>query len=288
MGGLGTALGQVFRRDYYSQRLGASFNIPLYNRQAQGDYGIEQLQLRQGDLIERRNMNAILVAISNQMIALRQARARYSQAADTRALQEQLLEKEQQMFNFGGATIADVVAARTTLLAAQLTEVEALAAYGRARVALDQTLGETLEVNHISIERSIERACVPVAHALPACRVHTLVNVFQLPNLARLRAYHRLAHPAGEGLAELGHIGNDAVHAILQRRMWICDRIHALGLGPFVAASPLRHADEEALIRREAHRWAEDPVLWSRSSKPSKPGTFHPDRRRLRRASACH
>jgi outer membrane protein len=151
VGGLGTALGQVFRRDYYSQRLGASFNIPLYNRQAQGDYGIDQLQLRQGDLIERRNMNAILVAISNQMVALRQARARYSQAVDTRALQEQLLEKEQQMFNFGGATSADVVAARTTLLAAQLTEVEALAAYGRARVALDQTLGETLEVNHISI-----------------------------------------------------------------------------------------------------------------------------------------
>jgi outer membrane protein len=151
VGGLGTALGQVFRRDYYSQRLGANFNIPLYNRQAQGDYGIDQLQLRQGDLIERRNMNAILVAISNQMVALRQARARYSQAVDTRALQEQLLEKEQQMFNFGGATITDVVAARTTLLAAQLAEVEALAAYGRARVALDQTLGETLEVNHISI-----------------------------------------------------------------------------------------------------------------------------------------
>jgi outer membrane protein len=155
VGGLGTALGQVFRRDYYSQRLGASFNLPLYNRQAQGDYGIDQLQLRQGDLIERRNMNAILVAISNQMVALRQAHSRYSQAVDTRALQEQLLEKEQQMFNFGGATITDLVAARTTLLAAQLTEVEALAAYGRARVALDQTLGETLEVNHVSIEEAL-------------------------------------------------------------------------------------------------------------------------------------
>ena len=155
VGGLGTALGHVFRRDYYSQRLGASFNIPLYNRQAQGDYGIDQLQLRQSDLIERRNMNAILVTISNQMIALRQARTRYSQAVDTRALQEQLLEKEQQMFNFGGATSADVVAARTTLLAAQLTEVEAIAAYGRARVALDQTLGETLEVNHISVGEAL-------------------------------------------------------------------------------------------------------------------------------------
>ncbi len=161
VGGLGTALGQVFRRDYSSERAGFSFNLPIENRQAQADYGIEQLQLHQGDLVERRNMNAILVAISNQMIALRQARARYSQAADTRALQEQLLEKEQQMFNFGGATIADVVAARTTLLAAQLSEVEALAAYGRARVALDQTMGETLDVNHISIEEALNGRVSP-------------------------------------------------------------------------------------------------------------------------------
>lgn len=155
VGGLGTALGQVFRRDYPSQRAGFNFNIPLENRQAQADYGIEQLQLRQGDLIERRNMNAILVGISNQLIALRQARSRYSQAVDTRALQEQLLEKEQEMFSFGSATIPDVVAARTTLLNAQLSEVQALAAFGRARVALDQTLGETLEVNHISIEEAL-------------------------------------------------------------------------------------------------------------------------------------
>jgi outer membrane protein TolC len=155
VGGLGTALGQVFRRDYYSQRAGFNFNIPLENRQAQADYGIDQLQLRQGDLIERRNMNAILVTISNQVVALRQARSRYSQAVDTRTLQEQLLEKEQEMFSFGSANITDVVAARTTLLNAQITEVQALAAYGRARVALDQTLGETLEVNHVSMDEAL-------------------------------------------------------------------------------------------------------------------------------------
>jgi outer membrane protein len=156
VGGLGTALGQVFRHDYASERAGFNFNIPIYNRQAQGDYGIDQLQLRQGDLIERRNMNDILVTISNQVIALRQARARYSQAVDSRALQGQLLEKEQEMFSFGSATIADVVAVRTALLNAQLTEVQALAAYGRARVALDQTLGETLDVNHISVTDAMD------------------------------------------------------------------------------------------------------------------------------------
>jgi outer membrane protein len=155
VGGLGNALGQIFRRNFYDRRGQIAFQGRIGNHQAQADYGIEQLQLRQGDLIERRNMNDIVVAISNQMIALRQARARYSQAVDTRNLQEQLLEKEQQMFSFGSATLNDVVASRRVLLNAQLTEVAALASYMRARVGLDQTLGETLEANHVSVEEAL-------------------------------------------------------------------------------------------------------------------------------------
>ena len=38
-GGLGNALGQVFRRNFYNQRAALSFNIPLLNRGAQADYG---------------------------------------------------------------------------------------------------------------------------------------------------------------------------------------------------------------------------------------------------------
>ena len=155
-GGLGNALGQVFRRNFYNQREALSFNILLWNRQAQADDAIDQLTMRQGDLVERRNMNQIVVAISNQMIGLRQARSRYRQAVDSRALQEQLLEKEQQMFSFGTALPSDVVAARASLLAAQLTELQAIAAYGNAKVALDQVLGETLETNHVSIEEALQ------------------------------------------------------------------------------------------------------------------------------------
>ena len=152
IGGLGNALGQVFRRNFYNQSARLSFNIPIENRAAQADYGIDQLQLRQGDLIERRNMNQIVVDISNQMTAVRQARSRYNQAVDSRALQEQILDKEQQMFNFGAAQIADVVTARNALLASQVTETQARATYARARVALDQVLGETLETNHVSLD----------------------------------------------------------------------------------------------------------------------------------------
>jgi outer membrane protein len=49
-----------------------------------------------------------------------------------------------------------VVASRRSFQSAQLAEVQARSAYSRARVSLDQTLGETLEVNHVSIEEAAE------------------------------------------------------------------------------------------------------------------------------------
>ncbi len=156
IGGLGTGLGQVFRNNFSSRREQVSFQGSIGNHVRQADYGIEQLQLRQSDLVERRNMNDIVVSISNQMTALRQAQARYRTAVDTRALQQQLLEKELQMFSFGTATITDVVNSRKGLLSAQLTEVSALSSYSHAKIALDQTLGETLEVNHVLVGEALK------------------------------------------------------------------------------------------------------------------------------------
>jgi len=152
VGGLGTALGQVFRGDFQDRRGTMQFQGAIHNRVAQGDYGIEQLQLRQGDLLERRNLNEIVVSISNQVVALKQARARYATARDTRVLQEQLLEKEQQKFQLGSSTLDDVIAVQRSLAGARSIEVAALATFSRARVSLDQVLGETLERNHVSVD----------------------------------------------------------------------------------------------------------------------------------------
>ncbi len=163
VGGLGNALGQVFRNNFPTHRAGILFQGTLHNHVAQGDYGVEQLQLRQGDLVERRNLNQLVVDISNYMVALRQARSRYSQAVDSRKLLEELLEKSQQSFSFGAATISDVEAAQTALVTAQETEVSTRSAYSHARVSLDQVLGQTLDVNHVSVEQALNspRAAKP-------------------------------------------------------------------------------------------------------------------------------
>jgi outer membrane protein len=151
-GGLATGFGQVLRRDYPTQYAGVYMTAPLNNRSAQSDSGIDQLQLQQTALSSQRKRNQITADISNQVVALKQARAGYEAAVSARELQEQLLQAEQDKFSFGSSSIDNIVLEQRALVTAQSAEVAARGAYAHARVSLDQMLGQTLEVNHLTLE----------------------------------------------------------------------------------------------------------------------------------------
>jgi outer membrane protein TolC len=154
VGGFGTAMGQVFRRNFPSTSATVSFSATINNRSAQADYGIDQLTHRQGQLATQRNMNQIVVDVSSQMAALRQARARYITAKNTRILNEQLLEAEKKK-SYGAATFNFIMVDQRALIASQLSEMNAISSYTRARISLDQVVGETLEKNNITIEEGL-------------------------------------------------------------------------------------------------------------------------------------
>jgi outer membrane protein len=155
IGGLGKATMQVLQRDFPNNFGGAYFTMPFNNRQAQGDYGIDQLQLKQSELSQHRELNQLVVDISSQLIALRQARARHATAVDTLKLQQELYDKVKLDFSLGGATLNDLIIAQRSFTTAQTTAVSAQAAYSHARIALDQVLGETLERNHVSVSDAL-------------------------------------------------------------------------------------------------------------------------------------
>ena len=155
-GGFGTAAEQLFKRDYTSRSGTIAFQGYFGNHQAQADYGIDQLQLSQGNLVTQRNKNDVVVAISNQMIGLRQARARYQNAVASRALQQDLLDKERQKFRLGSSTIDLIIAAQRALSSAEGVEIAALSQYSHSRVAIDQVLGETLEANQVSMAEALK------------------------------------------------------------------------------------------------------------------------------------
>ena len=155
VGGLGTAVGQVFRRNFPTEGAGAYFNAAIRNQTAQADFAIDQLQLRQEQLQFQKDSNQIVVDVSSQVTGLRQARVRYNAAVKNRVLEEQLLTAEQKKFGLGASTTFNVVQQQRDLATAQSTEVAALVAYSGARVALEQTLGTILDENHISVEEAL-------------------------------------------------------------------------------------------------------------------------------------
>jgi len=155
VGGIGTALGQMIRRNFPSESAGGFIVPTLRNRQAQSDYGIDQLTYRQSELQNTRDLNQLVVDVSNQVTAVQQARVRYAAAVKSRVLEQQLLDAEQKKFSLGASTTELVVQQQRDLATAQSTEVAALAAYSNARVALNQTVGTTLQVNNVSLQEAI-------------------------------------------------------------------------------------------------------------------------------------
>ena len=157
VGGYGTSLMQILRHNFPTEYAGLYLNgFYFHNRVAQGDYGIEQLQLQESQLTGQRTNNDIVVNISNQMVALQQARTRYNTAVNTRKLQEQLLAAEQEKFAYGTVTFSALIIDQRALVTAQISEVNAQNAYARARDGLDQVVGATLERYNITLEEGIQ------------------------------------------------------------------------------------------------------------------------------------
>ncbi len=154
LGGYGNMVDQIARRNFPNYSAGFSLNIPLRNRVAQADYVTDELNLRQSELQLQRSMKQVKVDVKNAVINLEQARARYETATATRVLAQQSLDAEQTRFKFGQSTIPLIVQAQRDLAADQSAEVEAMANYTHARIAFDQAVGQTLEVNGISMEEA--------------------------------------------------------------------------------------------------------------------------------------
>lgn len=161
VGGIGTALGQVFRRNFAANNGGAVFSTQLGNHQAQADFAIDQLQLRQTELAARKNLAQVEVDVMNSIIALQQARAQFNAAAHSRVLQEHLLAGERRKYEAGASTPFAVTQMERDLTNAQSQELAALVAYRSARISLDSTLGTIPETYHISISDAVRGTMPP-------------------------------------------------------------------------------------------------------------------------------
>lgn len=154
-GGYGKLLSQIAQAKYPTYAAGFSLNIPLRNRAAQSDYATSMLEVRQNELNLLKNTSQVRLDVQNAVIGLRQARVRYEAAVKARELQQETLTADQRKYELGAGTAYQVIQSQRDLATAQSSEVQAMANYTHARIAFDQALGRTLEVNNISIDEAM-------------------------------------------------------------------------------------------------------------------------------------
>jgi outer membrane protein TolC len=169
IGGFGSALEQIFRRNYPTYGVGIQLNLPLRNRVAQADYVRDQLQLRQTQVQRQQLENLARMQVEDAVIVLERTRASYQAAVDSRRYQEESLAAEQEKFAVGLSTTFLVIQYESQVAQARSTEVVARGAYAKARANLDRALGMTLDSNNVSISDAYNgRVSQPPAAPAPA------------------------------------------------------------------------------------------------------------------------
>jgi outer membrane protein len=149
--GLSSALSQAFHSQFPDFNAQLTLTLPLRNRSAQADNQRAILTQRQLEAQLQQLKNAALLDVRNSYIALVQDRAQVDAAAKARELQQQTFDAEQKKYQLGASTVYLVIQTQRDLIAAQGTELRALANLVEAKANYERALGRTLEVNRVTV-----------------------------------------------------------------------------------------------------------------------------------------
>jgi outer membrane protein len=154
VGGYSRIIQQLAGFDARDWSVQLQYSIPLRNRVARADAVRDQMTVRQAEIQQQQQVNSIRVSVSNALIQLQQAQARYQAAIKTRELQEQSLEAEQKKYALGASTIFFVIQAQRDLANAQGQEVQAMSTYSRAKTQLEVATGTLLDSYNIDLQEA--------------------------------------------------------------------------------------------------------------------------------------
>jgi outer membrane protein len=149
------ALGQTFGATYPETAVGGSFSASIRNRSAQADAIRAQLERNQQELTLQSTKNQIQLAVQQARINLIQGREQVAAAREATRLAQVSLDAERIKLRNGLSTSYNVVLRERDLVTAQYAEVQAVDTYAKALVAMDQSMGTTLDRNHINLDDAL-------------------------------------------------------------------------------------------------------------------------------------
>jgi outer membrane protein len=154
LGGYGTALGQIFRRNYPDYGVFVQLNIPLNNSQARADMTRDAAQLSQAEMRLEQLKHQVRTDVEAALIALKRARAAYDAAKQARILQEDVLQAEQEKYSVGATTSFFLIQYQRDLSQARSDEVLAESLFAKAQTALERATGQTLSQHNVVFDEA--------------------------------------------------------------------------------------------------------------------------------------
>jgi outer membrane protein len=130
---------------------GLTVNIPLRNREGQADQVRSELEYRQAEANLQQIENKVRIEVQNAQFGVQQNRASVDAAQAAVDLAKQTLDAEQKKYALGASTTTLVLQQESGLATAESTLLSAQAAYEKARVELDRSIGLLLEHSNIEV-----------------------------------------------------------------------------------------------------------------------------------------
>lgn len=144
---------KVFSEDAYDVTVGLSMEYPLGNRVARGRNLASRASRLQAEQAVLNLQQMIQLDVLLSVNEVERARQQISARRETRRLAEQTAQAELERFQVGSSTALLVAQAQRDLLAAQISEVEAVVGYRVALIELYLAEGSLLERRGVVVEQ---------------------------------------------------------------------------------------------------------------------------------------
>jgi HAE1 family hydrophobic/amphiphilic exporter-1 len=152
IGGNGQSLGNLFKNEFRTWRVGVNISLPIGNRTAEANLGRSLAEARQIDIQRQRTEQLIQVEVRNSLQAVETAKRRVEAAKNSRNNAELQYQSEQRKFDAGQSTSFFVLDRQNALSAARGRELRALTDYTKAAAELQRALSTTLSSNNVSVK----------------------------------------------------------------------------------------------------------------------------------------
>jgi outer membrane protein len=149
--GYGGTLQQLINSSAPDKGVGVNINIPLRNRAAQSVQVRSEFEYRQSQLRIQQIENQVRIEVRNAQFGVQQNRASVDSAQAAVNFARQSLDAEQKKYALGASTSTLVLQNEAALTQSEVTLVSAKAAYEKAEIEMDRSIGLLLEHAGIQI-----------------------------------------------------------------------------------------------------------------------------------------